>query len=87
MHWLFSLKYWVIAREVPKLWQEGSRPNFNEGIYTIINCVGFITIFVLCVIAAIIRARLTYVSAGPDQKKEDELANQVILMYFILTGI
>ena len=20
MHWLFSLKYWIIAREVPKLW-------------------------------------------------------------------
>ena len=30
---------------------------------------------------------MTYVSAGPDKTLEDQLANQVILMYFILTGI
>ena len=87
MHWLFSLKYWVIAREVPKLWQENGQPSFNELIYTIINCVGFFIIFVLSLMAAIIRGRLTYVSAGTDRVKEDELANQVILMYFVLTGI
>ena len=41
----------------------------------------------LSLFAAIIRGRLTYVSAGPDRTLEDKLANQVILMYFVLTGI
>ena len=49
--------------------------------------MGFFIIFVLSLMAAIVRGRLTYVSAGTDRAKEDELANQVILMYFVLTGI
>ena len=87
MHWLFSLKYWVIAREVPKLWQENGQPSFNERMYTIINCAGFFIIFVLSCLAGIIRGRLSYVSEGMNQQLEDEIANRVILMYFILTGM
>ena len=30
MHWLFSFKYWVISREVPKLF-ESKQISFNEG--------------------------------------------------------
>ena len=63
MHWLFSLKYWVIAREVPKLFKN-EPVSFNEKLYTVINILGIIINLIPCIMLAYTRGLLTYKSAG-----------------------
>ena len=62
-HWLFALKYWIIAREVPKLFQE-QQITYSERIYTTIKVVGFVINFLPCVVLAYYRARLTMENGG-----------------------
>ena len=59
MHWLFSVKYWVIAREVPKLF-DGAEVTFSERIYQVVNLAGLIINFIPCAMIGIARGKLTY---------------------------
>ena len=59
MHWLFSIKYWVIAREVPKLF-EGAEVTFSEKIYKGVNLAGLVINFIPCAMIGIARGKLTY---------------------------
>ena len=63
MHWLFSLKYWVIAREVPKLFKESS-VSFNERLYTIMNILGVFINLIPCILLGYARGLLTLEDAG-----------------------
>ena len=62
MHWLFSFKYWVIAKEVPKLF-DSKQINFNEGSYRVIQSLGCIINLLPCGLIAFYRAKLTVQSA------------------------
>ena len=59
MHWLFSVKYWVIAHEVPKLFEE-SDVSFNEKLYKLVTLVGLLVNFIPCAMIGIARGKLTY---------------------------
>lgn len=63
MHWLFALKYWIIAREVPKLFQD-QQIKFSEKIYKTVKVLGFVVNFIPCVFLAYYRGKLTMESAG-----------------------
>ena len=62
MHWLFSVKYWIIAREVPKLFK-GGVVSFNEKIYTVATLIGVFINFMPCLMLAYVRGELTFQSA------------------------
>ena len=57
--WLFSFKYWVISREVPKLF-DGSQVVRDERIYTVFNILGLIANFTVCALFAYFRAKISY---------------------------
>lgn len=61
MHWFFALKYWIIANEVPKLFQ-GKQVLFKEKQYRIINWLGFFINVVPCACLAVVRGLLSYQS-------------------------
>ena len=63
LHWLFSMKYWMVSREVPKLFEAGRDIAFNERKYQVINIVGISIILPLCIITAYYRALLTHRSS------------------------
>lgn len=57
-HWLFALKYWIIASEVPKLFEENHiKP--NERSYKVIKWVGLLINWTACFISAYYRGALT----------------------------
>lgn len=63
MMWLFSYKYWIIAREVPKLFFEAGRDiTFNERSYRIFNITGLFINFIPACLTAYFRAKLSYQS-------------------------
>ena len=62
MQWLFSLKYWVIAREVPKLFKN-EPVSFNEKLYTVVNFLGVFINLIPCIMIGYTRGLLTYKSA------------------------
>ena len=82
MHWLFSLKYWVIAREVPKLFNGGT-VSFNENIYTVVNVAGMFINFVPIVMLSYVRGQLTIDSAG--QVPSESIVDWVKYLYHIVT--
>ena len=55
MHWLFAFKYWIIAREVPKLFDQHTI-EFNERSYRTMNMVGVIINIIPCFMIAYFRA-------------------------------
>ena len=73
MHWLFALKYWIIAREVPKLFHE-QQIVFSERIYTVIKVTGFVINFLPCVLLAYYRSKLTMESGGSNQASDSTIA-------------
>ena len=82
MHWLFSLKYWVIAREVPKLFNGGT-VSFNESLYTIVNVAGVFINLIPIMMLAYVRGRLTELSAG--QTPPTVIVDWVKYLYHIVT--
>lgn len=58
MHWLFALKYWIIAREVPRLFQ-GGHISFKETAYQVVQVIGLVVNVVPCAILAVFRGQLT----------------------------
>ena len=64
MHWLFSMKYWMVAHEVPKLFELGRDITFNEKTYKIINILGLVLIIPIGAITGFFRGRLSYETAG-----------------------
>lgn len=70
VHWLFALKYWIIAREVPKLFHE-QQIEYSERIYTTIKVVGFVINFVPCVVLAYYRSRLTMENGGTSSASDE----------------
>ena len=83
MHWLFSLKYWVIAREVPKLFNGGT-VSFNESLYTIVNVAGVFINLVPIVMLAYVRGRLTELSK-PDESPPTAIIDWVKYLYHVVT--
>ena len=65
MHWLFALKYWIIAREVPKLFYE-QQIKYSERLYQNIKILGFVINFIPCIFLAYYRGKLTMESAGTN---------------------
>ena len=59
MFWLFALKYWIISREVPKLFAAGRLIRFSEQKYKIIKYIGFLVNLIPCLLIAFFRGRLT----------------------------
>ena len=59
MHWLFAMKYWVIAREVPKLFV-GQQIQYNERAYKIVKWIGLVINTIVCTMLGLLRGRLTY---------------------------
>ena len=84
MHWLFSLKYWVIAREVPKLFKGGS-VSFNERLYTFINIMGIIINLIPCILLGYARGLLTFKSSG--QVPPTAILDWVKGLYHLVTGL
>ena len=64
MHWLFSFKYWVIAKEMPKLWKDGRQSSINEKLYSAFNFIGVVLNFIPCLLFAICSAKLSFQSAN-----------------------
>ena len=85
MHWLFSFKYWVIAKEVPKLF-DSKQINFKEGSYRVIQSLGCIINLLPCGLIAFYRAKLTVQSAD-EGKPTNELVNTVQGVYFCITAL
>ena len=63
MHWLFSFKYWVIAREVPKLF-DGQNISYNEKTYKVVKWIGLIFNILVCLVLGYFRGKLTYQTSG-----------------------
>lgn len=64
-HWLFALKYWIIASEVPKLFEENHiKP--NEHSYKVITWVGLVINWTACLISAYYRGMLTATSGNGE---------------------
>ena len=63
MHWLFALKYWIIAREVPKLFED-QQIKYSERIYKTVKIFGFVINFLPCLFLGYYRGKLTMESAG-----------------------
>ena len=68
-HWLFALKYWIIAKEVPKLFLE-QQIEYSERIYTTIKVAGFVINFVPCVVLAYYRSKLTMENGGTNSASD-----------------
>ncbi len=86
MHWLFSLKYWIIAKEVPKL-LKGGTISFYERIYTFINILGIFINFVPCVMLAYVRGQLDYQSAGEEGQNLDSILTWVETLYHVINAL
>ena len=67
--WLFSFKYWVISREVPKLF-DGSQVVRDERIYTVFNILGLIANFAVCALFAYFRAKISFQTNHKDEKSK-----------------
>ena len=59
LQWLFSMKYWMVAHEVPKIFEAGRDITFNEKIYKIIKVVGLMIIIPICIMTGYYRGRLS----------------------------
>ena len=57
--WLFSFKYWVISREVPKLF-DGSQVVRDERGYKVFKLLGLIANFTVCALFAYFRAKISF---------------------------
>lgn len=87
MLWLFSYKYWVIAREVPKLFFEAGRDiTFNERSYRIFNVCGLVTNFIPCCLLGYYRGRLTADSSNGNGVPSD-VTHPVQHYYYACTGL
>lgn len=64
LHWLFSMKYWMVAREVPRLFGASRDIKFNEKSYKIANIIAMFVITPVCVITAVYRGLLSWNSVG-----------------------
>ena len=82
MHWLFSLKYWVIAREVPKLFKGGT-VSFSERGYTVLNIAGIFINIIPIIMLSYVRGQLTIESAG--KTPPDGIVDWVKVLYHIVT--
>ncbi len=58
LHWLFSFKYWVISREIPKVLQ-GQILQSNEWKYNLYNAVGILVNMAICVWLGVRRGQLS----------------------------
>ena len=85
MNWLFALKYWIIAREVPKLF-EGRQIQFSERTYNWINWIGIMLNFIPCGLLAYFRARVTMDSVD-GASVSTSLANTTTVVYYTITGL
>ena len=85
MHWLFSFKYWVISREVPKLF-ESKQISFKEGSYRMINTIGCLVNIVPCLLIAYFRGKLTVDSANMNTPSV-ALINTLQGLYFCCTAL
>ena len=85
MHWLFALKYWIIAREVPKLFHE-QHIVFSERIYKTIKVIGFVVNLLPCVALAYYRGKLTLENAGTDHAS-DFTITVVSALYQIVSAL
>ena len=85
MNWLFALKYWIIAREVPKLF-EGRQIQFSERTYNWINWIGIMLNFIPCSLLAYFRARVTMDSVD-GASVSTSLANTTTVVYYTITGL
>lgn len=65
MHWIFATKYWIISREVPRLF-EGGQLKFQERTYLTIQICGFVLNLVPCIIEGYFRAQLSLQSTNGD---------------------
>ena len=65
--WLFSFKYWVISREVPKLF-DGSQVVRDERIYTVFKILGLIANFTVCALFAFFRAKISFQTNHKEEK-------------------
>ena len=63
--WLFSFKYWVISREVPKLF-DGSQVVRDERIYKVFKLLGLIANFTVCALFAYFRAKISFQTNHKD---------------------
>ena len=86
LHWLFSMKYWMVSREVPRLFEADRHIKFNEQGYKVANTIGIILIIPICLIAAAFRGDLAYKSAG-GQTVSDGLIFTVQLLLWIINGL
>lgn len=87
MLWLFSYKYWIIAREVPKLFFEAGRHiTFNEQSYRICNIAGLAINFIPACLAAYFRAKLSFESRDGDPVPVS-LVSKVQYLYYAVTGL
>ncbi len=84
MYWLFSFKYWVIAKEVPKLF-ESKQISFQEGSYSIISTVGSLVNLIPCMLIAYYRAMLT-VDSADGLTPSEALIDTVQAIYFVITA-
>ena len=85
MHWLFALKYWIIAREVPKLFHD-QQIKFSEKIYKTVKITGFVVNFIPCGFLAYYRGKLTMESAGRKTPSR-ETVDAVQILYQLNTAI
>jgi len=85
VQWLFATKYWIIAREVPKLF-EGRQIKFNERTYKMVSACGFIINLVPCILLGYFRAELTLKSANFATPPE-YLTTTVQILYQLVTSL
>mmetsp|Transcript_24994 Transcript_24994/g.31213 ORF Transcript_24994/g.31213 Transcript_24994/m.31213 type:complete len:236 (+) Transcript_24994:44-751(+) len=85
LHWLFSMKYWMVSRVVPKLFEGGRDIKFNEKTFRMVNLYGVIFTFTICLTTAYYRAKLTYESSN-ESAVSDSLVETVQILLWAVNG-
>ena len=86
MQWLFAIKYWIISKEVPKLF-EGQRVNFGERAYKFLNISGLVIIVLTCIGAGYFRGQLTMHSVPGTGSPPQNIADIEEYFYFAMTAL
>ena len=83
LHWLFSMKYWMVAREVPRLFEAGRDIKFNEKNYKIANMVAITIITPVCVATAVYRGLLAWNSVGEKSASKSLVKTVQVLLWTV----
>ena len=68
MHWSFAIKYWIISKEVPRLFT-GDKIAIKESTYTIIKVIGWVVNTLPLILLGYWRGILSYESAASTSNK------------------